>query len=248
MSSLSRYEKDPKIIKQWMSGFADQMVWPEWQKTLITKFVDTQVVVDYGDVVGPKKFTSKFDILATRIKWQQEVIDHVSFKGHWMEFGVREGNSLGWVLDKIPDQVMHGFDSWEGLPESWNVGTEEFKQGSMAVPMPSFPNNQVHLWKGWFDDTIDPWKEKHLGDIAYLHIDSDLYSSAKTVLTKLNDRIVPGTLIVFDELANFRLSGKMKFWWQHEWKALCEWLKENDREVSPVLRSPMYQAAIKVIV
>ena len=54
MSSLSRYEKNPKVIKQWMDSFADQMVWPEWQKTLLTKFVDTKVVVDYGDIAGPK--------------------------------------------------------------------------------------------------------------------------------------------------------------------------------------------------
>jgi hypothetical protein len=86
------------------------------------------------------------------------------------------------------------------------------------------------------------------GPVAYLHIDSDLYSSAIYVLDTLNDRIVPGTLIVFDELANFRLSGKFNNWPIHEWRAMFEWLGRNKREVEPVARSCMWQAAVKVIV
>ena len=90
-------------------------------------------------------------------------------------------------------------------------------------------------------------KAEYKNNIAYLHIDSDLYSSAKTVLTKLNDRIVPGTLIVFDELINFRLMQKMNTWTQHEWKALTEWRSEYNREVTPVARSSMNQVALRVI-
>ena len=116
----------------------------------------------------------------------------------------------------------------------------------MSVPMPKFSSN-VKLYKGWFEDTIDPWKEQNNDWIAYLHIDSDLYSSAKTVLTKLNDRIVPGTLIVFDELINFRLMQKMNTWSQHEWKALMEWQFEFKREVSPVARTSMNQVAFRVL-
>ena len=245
--SRTRFVKDTHVLKGWFKAFAKNHAWSEPDIQLITEFVNCPVVVDYGEKINPIRGQDKFSVVGTRVKWQQEVIDHITIEGNWMEFGVRAGDSLRWLLSKKPDQEIHGFDSWEGLPESWNVGVKEFEKGSMSVPMPSFPNNKVRLWKGWFDDTIDPWKEKHTGDIAYLHIDSDLYSSAKCVLTKLNDRIVPGTLIVFDELANFRLSGKMERWNEHEWKALCEWLVENDREVKPILRSPMYQAACKVI-
>jgi hypothetical protein len=88
---------------------------------------------------------------------------------------------------------------------------------------------------------------ENTGTVAYLHIDSDLYSSAIYVLDRLNDRIVPGTLIVFDELSNFRLSGKLNNWPIHEWRALFEWLGKNDRVVDPVVRSCMYQAAVKVV-
>ena len=190
--------------------------------------------------------TNKFLILESRIKWQQSVIDFVKIKGLWAEFGVREGSSIGWVLDKKPGTVIHGFDSWEGLPENWETGGQKFEKGSMAVAIPQFPDN-VKLHKGWFKDTIAPWKEHNKGPIAYLHIDSDLYSSAKCVLEGLNDMIVPGTLIVFDEFCNFRLSGKMSKWTEGEWRALHEWLVHYSRQVKPVARSCMYQAAFEVI-
>jgi hypothetical protein len=116
----------------------------------------------------------------------------------------------------------------------------------MSVPVPVFADN-VRLHQGWFDRTLEPWKMDNSGTVAYLHIDSDLYSSAIHVLNTLNDRIVPGTLIVLDELCNFRLSGKMSNWPMHEWRALCEWLELHHRRIEPVARSCMYQAAVRVI-
>jgi hypothetical protein len=188
----------------------------------------------------------KFDVIGTRIKWQKHVVSYVDQPGYWMEFGVRGGTSIGWLLEQKPGQEIHGFDSWEGLPEQWSVIAETFDKGAMAVPMPKFDSN-VKLWKGWFNDTVEPWCANHPGNIAYLHIDSDLYSSAIYVLNTLNKRIVPGTIIVFDELANFRLSTKMSNWPMHEWKALNEWLKEYNRKVEPITRSCMYQAAVRVV-
>ena len=116
-----------------------------------------------------------------------------------MEFGVREGTTIEQFLKYNPAVNIHGFDSWEGLPEDWDVGNKIYQPGDMAVPMPEF-DSRVELWRGWFEDTIDPWKNTHDGPIQLLHVDGDLYSSAKTVLTKLNDRIVPGTVIIFDEI------------------------------------------------
>jgi hypothetical protein len=205
---------------------------------LLKKFINLDPIYE-GD-------PNKFNVVGTRIKWQKQVIDNVSIDGHWMEFGVREGDTMGWLLEKRPNQEIHGFDSWEGLPEEWKTGGKDYAAGSMAVPMPKFPGN-VHLHKGWFDKTLEPWMADNTGTVAYLHIDSDLYSSAIYVLDRLNDRIVPGTLIVFDELSNFRLSGKLNNWPIHEWRALFEWLGKNDRVVDPVARSCMYQAAVKVV-
>ena len=189
----------------------------------------------------------KFNFDGTREAWikYHAELDFKTESGHWMEFGVREGTTIEQFLKYKPTAHIHGFDSWQGLPESWDVGNKVYKPGDMSVPMPEF-DDRVELWKGWFEDTIGPWKDKHPGPIQLLHVDGDLYSSAKTVLYKLNDRIVPGTVIIFDEIANWRLAGKMSEWCDGEWLALIEWMQTFDREVEPLARSCLNQASVTV--
>lgn len=190
----------------------------------------------------------KFNFDATREEWIKFHAEY-NFKnknGHWMEFGVREGTTIEQFLKYNPTAHIHGFDSWQGLPEEWDVGNKVYQPGDMAVPMPVF-DSRVELWKGWFDETVDPWKLKHQGPIQLLHVDGDLYSSAKTVLTKLNDRIIPGTVIIFDEIANWRLAGKMSEWCDGEWLALIEWINDFGREIKPLARSCLNQASVEVL-
>ena len=52
--------------------------------------------------------------------------------------------------------------------------------------------------------------------IAFVHIDCDLYSSTKTIFDLLTDRLIPGTIIVFDEYFNY------PNWENHEFKAFQE--------------------------
>ena len=54
--------------------------------------------------------------------------------------------------------------------------------------------------------------------VAFIHVDCDLYSSTKTIFSLLSDRIVPGTIILFDEYFNY------PNWQQHEYKALQEFV------------------------
>jgi len=173
-----------------------------------------------------------------------ESTEQVSIDGHWCEFGVREGRSLNWLIDEYPQQVIHAFDSWEGLPEDWNHGTG--KVADMSCDPPAVPDH-IKLYKGWFKDTLPDWKQNHTGPIAFLHMDADIYSSTKEVLVALNDQIVPGTVITFDELCNFRLSRKMSKWQDQEFQALVEWLDEYKREVKPLNRNWAYQASCVVI-
>ena len=49
-----------------------------------------------------------------------ESTQKISVNGHWCEFGVREGRSLKWLIEEYPQQVIHAFDSWQGLPEDWD--------------------------------------------------------------------------------------------------------------------------------
>jgi hypothetical protein len=49
--------------------------------------------------------------------------------------------------------------------------------------------------------------------VSFLHIDCDLYSSTACIFRLLAPRIVPGTVIVFDEFLNY------PGWRLHEFKA-----------------------------
>jgi hypothetical protein len=60
--------------------------------------------------------------------------------------------------------------------------------------------------------------------VALLHIDSDLYSSAHTVLFGLAPRLRAGSTIVFDEFLNY------PGWRQHEYRAFTEFVDAFDVE------------------
>ena len=124
----------------------------------------------------------------------------VSISGMWLEFGVFKGRDIT-VMAGETEQVIYGFDSFEGLPEDW---THFQKKGRFSLDgqLPIVPEN-VKLIKGWFEDTLPGFLEKHKESVSFLHVDSDLYSSAKFVLRELNDRIVPGTIILFDDFLNY---------------------------------------------
>ena len=143
--------------------------------------------------------------------------------GLFLEFGVASGRTINHMALNTPQAHFYGFDSFEGLPEAWRSG---FHKGTFAQPrLPAVPPN-VTLIKGWFDETLPAFLHDwpHL-PLSLVHIDCDLYSSTKTILANLKDRIVPGTVIVFDEYWNY------PGWRDHEFKAFEELLAE------PAIRS-----------
>jgi hypothetical protein len=141
-------------------------------------------------------------------------LDEVAVDGLYLEFGVYSGTTINFIASRVRAPV-HGFDSFEGLPEQWgNVPAGKFTRHG---DLPEVREN-VSLHVGWFDKSLPGFLEAHPGNAAFIHIDSDLYSSAKTVLELLRPRIVPGTVIVFDEFFNY------PGWQEHECKAFQEFI------------------------
>ena len=91
---------------------------------------------------------------------------------------------------------MHGFDSFEGLPEAWH--NEPKGSYSTKGVIPSVQENVV-LHNGWFEDSLPGFVEKYQAPVRFINTDCDIYSSTKTVLELLAKQITPGTVIVFDE-------------------------------------------------
>lgn len=160
------------------------------------------------------------------------------------EFGVYQGHSLR-AIRGYRAAAVFGFDSFAGLPEEWDTGgPAEHPAGHFACDLPEVAPG-TFLVQGWFDDTLPKWRDENHGPVQFLHIDGDLYSSARTVLFGLNDRLVPGSVILFDELVDFEDEWYPN-WREGEWKALNEWLAECGREVEPIGRTKRQQAAFIV--
>lgn len=133
-------------------------------------------------------------------------------EGLVLEFGVRFGVSIRQIA-AIAAQEVHGFDSFEGLPEAWH--DEPRGSYSTMSELPVVPKN-VTLHKGWFEDTLPAFLEAHRDPVRFLHVDCDIYSSTHTVLELLADRLGPGTVVAFDEYFGH------KHWREDEFRAFQE--------------------------
>ena len=157
-------------------------------------------------------------------KFFEYLIPKTKKNGSFLEFGVYKGKSIKIISElvgKRSSKIVHGFDSFEGLLEDW-FGVNDVKgRFNLHGKLPDVPKN-VKLHKGWFHEILPKFLVENDESISLLHIDSDLYSSAKTVLDLLRERIVVNTIIVFDEYFNY------PNWQKGEFKAFQEFVKENN--------------------
>ena len=152
--------------------------------------------------------------LPSRNELLDAALSRVSVEGMYLEFGVYKGETINFLAGKIGGRAIHGFDSFEGLPESWRdkFAPGKFDLGGRLPPVQS----NVTLHAGWFNETLPKFAEEHKGPIAFLHLDCVLYSSTKCVFDIIGDRLQTGSVIVFDEFFNY------PDWQLGEYKALQE--------------------------
>lgn len=163
-------------------------------------------------------------LLELALSWRQ--VD-----GLIMEFGVASGRTINHLAKTVPTSRIFGFDWFRGLPEGWRTG---FPKGSFNQAIPAVSEN-VTLIDGLFDESLPPFVANHSEVASLLHIDCDLYSSTKTILDSLSNRIVPGTVIVFDEFFNY------PGWRQHEYRAFNEFVRTFERKFEYLGFVPRHQ-------
>ena len=167
-----------------------------------------------------------------------EAVKNSNIDGDWAEFGVHTGGTARFFIDNLPQSTqLYLFDSFKGLPEQWD---ENHPKGHFACDIPSFDNDHVSLVIGWFDKSVPKWARHRTRPLSFIHIDSDIYSSAKTVLWNCNSLIVPGTIILFDEFYGY------KGWDMHEYRAYKEWINRFGRRCSYLGRSRTHRLFMKV--
>lgn len=129
------------------------------------------------------------------------------------EFGVYHGLSLRRLARHVAAPI-HGFDSFEGIPEDWKPG-EPKGSYSTRGRMPEMPSH-VTLHRGWFEDTLPGFVASQQEKLRFVHVDCDLYSSTCTVLEGLRSLLQAGTVLLFDEYLGF------EGYEQHEFRAWQE--------------------------
>ena len=162
--------------------------------------------------------------------------------GLWLEFGVWRGYTID-LISQYTDDNVYGFDTFSGVDIPWegNINVKDMKGFDLGGKPPtsvipldpliragknvgkkrSFKSN-VKFVTGLYENTLSLFLEKQKKNIAFIHIDCDVYKSTKTIFDNCNDYISSGCIIVFDELVNYPK------YEMHELKAFNEYVAKNN--------------------
>jgi len=164
--------------------------------------------------------------------------------GEWVEFGSFSGTTIRYISNKRKElggtRVVHGFDSFQGLPSTWRhgaVGGEAFDDSYTSAGSfdrhgePPFQDPQSVQWHvGWFNETAAEFANDGesfiTGNITFAHMDADIYESTAQAFKALEHRLGHGVFVVFDELIGY------PEYQEHEMKALYELLQRSKRTLN----------------
>ena len=131
------------------------------------------------------------------------------------EFGVWKGQSFRYLSPNF--SWGYGFDTFEGLPESWHSEPKGNYTAKGQVPV----SDRSTFIKGKFEETLPHFFNESRGMAGLINFDADLYSSTITALRLSQSVIDDQTILVFDEfIVN-------ETWEQDEYKALQEFCNEK---------------------
>jgi Methyltransferase domain len=220
-------------------------------KRLLTKlgvFVSPRVIHHFDGVlnylVAGRWFHDRGITIPVRVKTRFELYALVA-KGVeepvvYLEFGVFQGEATReWArLLRHPETRFHGFDSFEGLPETWGQKCDK-ATFNVQGRIPDLGDARVTFHKGWFTETVPKYVSTF--SPAYpliVHLDADLYSSTIYPLRQLQPWLRERTILIFDEF----------FDREHEMKALSEFLDEEGARVECIgATTTLTQVAFRVV-
>lgn len=142
------------------------------------------------------------------------------------------------LLQREEKRWIYGFDSFEGIPLAsvdddqqpgipgprphieYSNTRELLKSSGITVCSKESVRANLNTWfpgksdtvilvKGWFQDTLNPYKSvlRRLGGISLLRLDGDLYESTKVSLEALFPLLNPGGVLIIDD---WQLAGCQK--------------------------------------
>lgn len=162
--------------------------------------------------------------------------------GDYAEFGVFQGTTFSYVYKIFSTLFINmryfAFDSFSGLPDVKELDASEgykssFFAGQFECSEEEFVSilkkqkidlSKIVTVKGWFNKTLNRelTKKHNITKFAAVWIDCDLYESTVPVLDFITDKIVTGTVIIFDDWRCYRNLPNFG-----EQRACREWLEKN---------------------
>jgi len=153
-----------------------------------SKTIDQIITIVESD--HPKIFSSRLDNLTYAMSLIPE-------SGSIVEFGVYRGETLN-HLRNLTKRPVWGFDSFEGFAEG--TAWSQYKEiGRANVELPNGLINNQYIVPGYFHETLPSWLSFNTDYLAFTHYDAGHYEAAKSVLNLIKPRLIPGSILVFDE-------------------------------------------------
>jgi Flp pilus assembly protein TadD len=173
--------------------------------------LDASLAPGLGDALAHALACEGATYFATTRSTLRFAMDARTLAGPVIELGVRHGVSTRILAQDAP--IVHAFDSFEGLPERWH--DRPAGSFSTAGELPDLPPNVV-VHAGLFDDTLRPFCAALAEAPSLVHVDCDLYSSARSALFALGPHLDRACVIALDEYIG------NETWREDEFRALTE--------------------------
>ena len=138
----------------------------------------------------------------------------------YVEFGVYKGASIRKIssINRNPDSIFIGLDSFEGLPESWGPMPKGSYSAGSRIPV--IDDARVSFIQGWFQDTWSTLSPRiQARDNLIVHYDADIYTSTLFALSMIDSLHQP-YFAIFDEFTG------------HETRALYDYLQAFSASVT----------------
>jgi len=209
--------------------------------------IDNNIISNRGNTLA-YLFSLEENIGTDEVSLKESMKDVVLKRYDYAEFGTVRGNSTKIIHELKPKKSdLYTFDSFQGLPEDWKVGKYVRNiKGDFKFDKPKWLDKEedIILYEGLFKDTLPEFLKKKKEPLAFINIDCDIYKSTYEVLDNLNDLIIPGTIIHFDDFYNY--GGDL--WLMHEYLALMHFVIKYNRYFIYLGRTNNSQVWIKIII
>jgi len=165
--------------------------------------------------------------------------------GDVVECGVGDGGTfcmLAYLTGSEPSpspRTLWGFDSFAGWPEPavWDRSPRNPQKGEWKIDqqliwsrleaskiLQEYPDLHINIVPGFFAESLPQFPARQ---IAFLHIDADLYPSYRDALHHLFPKVAEGGVVCFDEYREIRdFNGVIAEKWPGATKAVDEYFAD----------------------